>query len=330
MSRGRQSWLALKGALALALLACAAVAWTRGTSGQGKVELYASTGAGKLSAINEELKAYKTKLSHVLGKFDTLQARQSELRGDEQRLEAQERQVRSTVHQTRNAITTLQYKVHDMSTEALSNAMFGSRLSSTGPSARVSGGAAAPAHAAAAKAGAKARLATKASGALMGKAGAVVEPHATAPVPAVRVVSAVAPKGQERAAVVAPPKAAAAAAAAQPTALKAAVARVALARQQRAVQERRMELQRTAAQPQRAPWGALAARPAAALRQGGGDDEVQAAQARAAQAQRMAYMRSAEYVESQQRAAANRQRVYGTDLPQLPSMAPLGPEAAAP
>ena len=108
-----------RAACAAAALACCALTWTHGATNQGSVELFAEVDVsfspftqltaskvggwggrgrrgretaiskadfstclqdGRLDRIEGEMKAYKTKLTSVLGEFHGLQARQSKLR----------------------------------------------------------------------------------------------------------------------------------------------------------------------------------------------------------------------------------------------------------
>lgn len=211
---------------------------------------------------------------------------------------------------TRNAITSLQYEVHDLRTEELSDSMFGRNHHDAD-----AGG---PKHEAKAKAAA--RLAAKAG--MQGEA---------VPAAAVRVVTASPAKPAQAVAVSATGPAAAQAIPvavakhAAPTVLEVAVARAALqravvARQQLAVEQKR-ELRGE-------ELGKGHAGREQQLVAGGG--EVYNAQLRANQAQKQAYMRSTEYLQTQEAARRSRRRVYGTGLPQLPLLQPLGPEAAAP
>ena len=50
---------------------------------------------------------------------------QSSLKELEEGLEERESELRSAVHEARNSVMGLRYKIHDMESERLSNAMFG-------------------------------------------------------------------------------------------------------------------------------------------------------------------------------------------------------------
>jgi len=305
-----------RAACAAAALACCALTWTHGAN-QGSVELFAEVDDGRLDRIEGEMKAYKTKLTSVLGEFHGLQARQSKLRGEEQSLDEKERDVKDIVHHTRNAITSLEYEVHNLRNEQLSDSMFGHHASAALEQVKA---------ATSSKEGAKARLSAKAGAQHGGSAtAAAAQQHKGEPVAAVRVVEAV-PAAKAKAAVVVtkavPVSMKAAPSALQVAATRAALQRAAVAREQLAVEQKR-ELRDEA-------------RDARGMQKNGlqqlanSEGEVYKAQVRANMAQKQAYMRSAEYMHTQDVARRTRERASGNGMPMLPILQPLGPEAAAP
>ena len=207
--------------------------------------------------------------------------------------------------------------MHNLRNEQLSDSMFGHHASVALKQVDA---------ATSSKEGAKARLSAKAGAQHGGSAtAAAVQQHKGEPVAAVRVVEAV-PAAKAKAPVVVtkavPVSKKAAPSALQVAATRAALQRAAVAREQLAVEQKR-ELRDEA-------------RDAGGMQKNGlqqlanSEGEVYKAQVRAKLAQKQAYMRSSEYMHTQDVARRRRERASGNGMPMLPILQPLGPEAAAP
>ena len=84
-----------------------------------------SNAQAELNSIKENLKTWTYRLDHLAGEFSSIRREQSDLKNSEEQLEAKEATIRSAVHAARDSVMSLRYKIHDMESDALSNAMFG-------------------------------------------------------------------------------------------------------------------------------------------------------------------------------------------------------------
>ena len=84
-----------------------------------------SNAQAELNSIKENLKTWTSRLDHLAGEFSSIRREQSDLKNSEEQLEAKEATIRSAVHAARDSVMSLRYKIHDMESDALSNAMFG-------------------------------------------------------------------------------------------------------------------------------------------------------------------------------------------------------------
>jgi hypothetical protein len=105
----------------------------------------------QLQSVKQKLNTWTARLNHLAGEFSDIRREQSSLKNSEERLEAKEATIRSAVHAARDSVMALRYKIHDMESDALSNAMFGSSAQKKRTSATVTASRVSASHVAAAR-----------------------------------------------------------------------------------------------------------------------------------------------------------------------------------
>ena len=92
-------------------------------SAGGSVALFAET--GEVHRAEVQLQAADTKLTKAVAESDRIKAQEQKLAGVASELKHEETAVRSEMHEARNAMVALKYKIHNLNAESFSAGMFG-------------------------------------------------------------------------------------------------------------------------------------------------------------------------------------------------------------
>jgi len=119
----RRMGAVLAGVGALMAVACVGALVGFDASAGGSVALFAET--GEVHRAEVQLQAAGTKLTKAVTESDRIKAQEQKLAGVASELKHEETAVRSEMHEARNAMVALKYKIHNLNAESFSAGMFG-------------------------------------------------------------------------------------------------------------------------------------------------------------------------------------------------------------
>jgi hypothetical protein len=126
LARVRAQAVAGGAAFVLAVVAFAALAnATGGHLAQGGLRSELEQTSSTLDSFEHKLTSDKSRLSTVIHRLGEIKSAEAQIRQEQAELLAKEQSTRASVHEARNKMVSLKYKIHNMKAVAFSNAMFG-------------------------------------------------------------------------------------------------------------------------------------------------------------------------------------------------------------
>jgi hypothetical protein len=125
-ARVRAQAVAGGAAFVLAVVAFTALANGAGEArSRGGLSSQLAQTTSKLGSFERKLNSDKSRLQTVIHRLGQIKSAEAQIKQEQAELLAKERKTRDDMHEARNKVVSLKYKIHNMKAVAFSNAMFG-------------------------------------------------------------------------------------------------------------------------------------------------------------------------------------------------------------